>query len=220
MIGGSEMNSFLVLGLGRFGRHIAKKLTEQDGEVLAVDIKEERVNACMKFVTDAQIGDCTDPDFIDSLGVRNFDMVIVAIGDDFQSSLETTALVKEKGAKHVFARANRDIHKKFLLRNGADSVIYPERETAERLAVKLGSNHILDYFRLDDDYSIYEITVPRSWEGKTILEKNVRQKYNISIIAIKYQDRFMPVFSPNHVFERDQTLLVMGDEESVMKITR
>ncbi len=220
MIGGSKMNSFLVLGLGRFGRHIAKKLAEQDGEVLAVDIREERVNACMKFVTDAQIGDCTDPDFIDSLGVRNFDMVIVAIGDDFQSSLETTALVKEKGAKHVFARANRDIHKKFLLRNGADSVIYPEKETAERLAVKLGSNHILDYFRLDDDYSIYEITVPRSWEGKTILEKNVRQKYNISIIAIKYKDRFMPVFSPNHVFERDQTLLVMGDEESVMKITR
>lgn len=214
------MNSFLVLGLGRFGRHISKKLIEQDNEVLAVDIKEERVNACMRFVTDAQIGDCTDPDFIDSLGVGNFDMVIVAIGDNFQSSLETTALVKEKGAKHVFARANRDIHKKFLLRNGADSVIYPERETAERLAVKFGSNHILDYFRIDDDYSIYEITVPKSWEGKTILEKNVRQKYNISIIAIKTGDHFMPVFSPDHVFERNQTLLVMGNEESIMKITK
>lgn len=214
------MNSFLVLGLGRFGRHISKKLIEQDNEVLAVDIKEERVNACMRFVTDAQIGDCTDPDFIDSLGVGNFDMVIVAIGDNFQSSLETTALVKEKGAKHVFARANRDIHKKFLLRNGADSVIYPERETAERLAVKFGSNHILDYFRIDDDYSIYEITVPKSWEGKTILEKNVRQKYNISIIAIKTGDHFMPVFSPDHVFERNQTLLVMGNEESIMKVTK
>ncbi len=214
------MNSFLVLGLGRFGRHISKKLIEQDNEVLAVDIKEERVNACMRFVTDAQIGDCTDPDFIDSLGVGNFDMVIVAIGDNFQSSLETTALVKERGAKHVFARANRDIHKKFLLRNGADSVIYPERETAERLAVKFGSNHILDYFRIDDDYSIYEITVPKSWEGKTILEKNVRQKYNISIIAIKTGDHFMPVFSPDHVFERNQTLLVMGNEESIMKVTK
>lgn len=214
------MNAFLVLGLGRFGRHIAKKLIEQDNEVLAVDIKEERVNACMRFVTDAQIGDCTDPDFIDSLGVGNFDMVIVAIGDNFQASLETTALVKEKGAKHVFARANRDIHKKFLLRNGADSVIYPERETAERLAVKFGSNHILDYFRIDDDYSIYEITVPKSWEGKTILEKNVRQKYNISIIAIKTGDHFMPVFSPDHVLERNQTLLVMGDEESIMKVTK
>lgn len=214
------MRSFLVIGLGRFGKHMVKKLSEQKNEVLAVDIKEDRVNACMHICTDAQIGDCTDPDFIASLGVGNFDVVIVAIGDNFQASLEATALVKEMGAKYVFARANRDIHKKFLLRNGADEVVYPERETAERFAIRFGTKNILDYFKLSDDYSIYEVETPKSWIGKTILEQNVRQKYNLSILAIKKDGLFSTIPGPDHLFSADETLLVLGSKDSIKEIIR
>lgn len=214
------MRSFLVVGLGRFGKHVAKKLTELKNEVLAVDIKEERVNACMKYVTDAQIGDCTDPAFIRSLGVGNFDVVIVAIGDNFQSSLEATSLIKESGAPYVFARANRDIHKKFLLNNGADEVVYAERETAERFAMKFGSKGLHDYFRLNNEYAIYEINTPDAWIGKTILEKNVRQKYNISILATKRDEVFNTIPSPDYVFTSDETLLVLGHKDSIREINK
>ncbi len=214
------MRSFLVIGLGRFGKHMVKKLSEQNNEVLAVDIREERVNACMHMCTDAQIGDCTDPDFIASLGVGNFDVVIVAIGDNFQASLEATALVKEMGAKFVFARANRDIHKKFLLHNGADEVVYPERETAERFAVRFGTKNILDYFRLSDDYSIYEVETPKSWIGKTILEQNVRQKYNLSILAVKKNGHFSNIPGPDHLLSANETLLVLGSKDSIKEIMR
>lgn len=214
------MRSFLVVGLGRFGKHMAKKLTELKNEVLAVDIKEDRVNACMKYVTDAQIGDCTDPAFIRSLGVGNFDVVIIAIGDNFQASLEATALIKECGAPFVFARANRDIHKKFLLNNGADEVVYAERETAERFAMRFGSKGICDYFKLNDEFAIYEINTPAQWVGKTILEKNIRQKYNLSILATKIDGQFNPVPSPDHIFSDTETLLVLGHKESIRDIMK
>ena len=142
------MKSFLIIGLGRFGRFMARKLVEQKNEVLAVEISEDRANESLKYVNDIQIGDSTKGSFIESLGVNNFDMCVVAIGDNFQSSLETTALLKEHGARHILARANRDVHKKFLLMAGADEVVYAEREMAERLAVKYGSDKIFDYFAL------------------------------------------------------------------------
>ena len=166
--------SFLIVGLGRFGKHMAKTLTQQGNEVLAIDINEDRVNASLKYVTDAQIGDATDPQFVEELGVNNFDVCIVAIGDNFQSSLESTCLLKEKGAKYVFARANRDIHKKFLLRNGADEVIYAERETAERFAIRFSSERIFDYFKLSDEYAIFEVSVPESWVGKILQRPHPR----------------------------------------------
>ena len=171
------MKSVLVVGLGRFGRHMAAKLIEEGNEVLAVDINEDRVNDALDLVTNAQIGDTTNEHFIASLGVGNFDLCVVAIGDNFQSSLETTALLKDYGAPFVLSRANRDVHAKFLLRNGADKVVYPEREMAERLAVKFGTDNIFDYIELTPDYSIYEIPVPAPWVGKSIVEKGVRNKY-------------------------------------------
>ena len=130
------MKSILLIGLGRFGRHMAEKLHELRHQVLAVDLDENRVNEVLPFVTNAQIGDSTNEAFVSSLGVRNFDLCIVAIGDNFQSSLETAALLKDLGARYVLARANREVHAKFLLRNGADSVVYPEQEMAVRTAVK------------------------------------------------------------------------------------
>lgn len=212
--------SFLIVGLGRFGKHMAKQLTTQNNEVLAIDINEDRVNAALKYVTDAQIGDATDPQFIEELGVNNFDICIVAIGDNFQSSLETTCLLKEKGAKYVFARANRDIHKKFLLRNGADEVVYAECETAERFAVRFGLEGIDDYFKLSEEYAIYEISVPETLVGKTLVEKNVRQKYNVNVLAIKTGDLFDAMVSPDHRFSPDEKLLVLGSKESVKKLLK
>ena len=212
--------TFLIIGLGRFGKHMAKQLTLQNNEVLAIDINEDRVNAALKYVTDAQIGDATDPQFVEELGVNNFDVCIVAIGDNFQSSLEATCLLKEKGAKYVFARANRDIHKKFLLRNGADEVIYAERETAERFAIRFGSEMIEDYFTLSDEYAIYEIFVPEFLIGKTLVEKNVRQKYNINVLAIKKGDMFNAMVTPDHRFSPDEKLLVLGSKEAIRKLLK
>ena len=150
------MKSILLIGLGRFGRHVAAKLHELKHEVLAVDNNEERVNDVLPYVTNAQIGDSTNEQFIASLGIRNFDLCIIAIGDNFQSSLETTALIKDYGAKFVLARASRDVHAKFLLRNGADDVIYPERQMATWAAVRYSADHVFDYIELTKDYSIYE----------------------------------------------------------------
>ena len=214
------MKSFLIICLGRFGRFMARKLVEQKNEVLAVEINEDRANESLKYVNDIQIGDSTKGSFIESLGVNNFDMCVVAIGDNFQSSLETTALLKEHGARHILARANRDVHKKFLLMAGADEVVYAEREMAERLAVKYGSDKIFDYFTLSNGYSIYEISVPDSWVGKTIIEKAVRQKHRINIIATKKDGVMNPVPSPEHVFQSDETLIVMGHSDDILPLTK
>ena len=214
------MKSFLIIGLGRFGRFMARKLVEQKNEVLAVEINEDRANESLKYVNDIQIGDSTKGSFIESLGVNNFDMCVVAIGDNFQSSLETTALLKEHGARHILARANRDVHKKFLLMAGADEVVYAEREMAERLAVKYGSDKIFDYFTLSNGYSIYEISVPDSWVGKTIIEKAVRQKHRINIIATKKDGVMNPVPSPEHVCQSDETLIVMGHSDDILPLTK
>lgn len=214
------MKSFLIIGLGRFGRHMAKTLVEQKNEVLAIDIDEHRVNDSMQYVSSAQIGNATNERFVSSLGVGNFDVCVVAIGDNFQASLEATSLLKECGARFVLARASRDVHKKFLLRNGADEVVYAERELAERLAIKHGSNHVFDYMKLADDYAIYEISVPESWVGKTIVGKAIRQKYQISILATKENGHIYPLPSPDYVFKQNETLMIMGHQKDVQAITK
>ena len=211
------MKSVLLIGLGRFGRHMAMKLRELHHEVLAIDSDEQRVNDALEFVTNAQIGDSTNEQFIASLGVRNFDLCVVAIGDDFQSSLETTALLKEQGAPFVVSRANRDVHAKFLLRNGADDVIYPEKQMADWAAVRYSADHIFDYIELTDDYSIFETAVPSSWVGRTIVELSVRQKYRINILATKHDGKLEPLPGPNHVFLADETIFILGDNKDVQK---
>ena len=211
------MKSILLIGLGRFGRHMAAKLRELHHEVLAVDKDEERVNDALDIVTHAQIGDSTSEAFIASLGVRNFDICVVAIGDDFQSSLETTALLKDYGAPYVLARAARDVHAKFLLRNGADDVVYPERETASWAAVRYSSDHVFDYIRLTDDHSIYETAVPHSWVGKTIGQLGVRQRYDINILAVKRGEELIPIPGGDYCFREQETILVLGANRDVQK---
>lgn len=214
------MKSILIIGLGRFGRHMAQKFSEQGNDILAVDTDEDRVNAVLPFVTDAQIGDATNEMFVESLGVANFDLCVVAIGDNFQSSLETTSLLKDMGAKFVLSRASRDVHAKFLLRNGADEVVYTEKETAERLAVKYGNDSVFDYIEINEDYSIYEIGVPASWVGKSILDKKVRTKYNISILATKRGKEIYPLPHPDHVFSETESLMILGRNEDVKRLIK
>ena len=184
------MKTILIIGLGRFGRHMAKKLIDEGNDVLAVEKDEARANNAAGFISNIQIGDASDEKFIESLGVGNFDICVVAIGDDFQHSLEITVLLKDMGAKFVIARASRDVHRKLLLRNGADHVVYAEREMAERLAVKYGARNIFDYIGLTGDVGIYEIAVPSQWIGKSIIEKSIRSKYNISILATKRKTKY------------------------------
>ena len=214
------MKSILIIGLGRFGRHMAKKFSEQNNDVMAIDINEERINNVLSVVTNALIGDATNEQFMETIGVRDFDLCVVAIGDNFQSSLETMALLKDLGAKFVLARASRDVHAKFLLRNGADDVIYTEKETAERLAVKYGSDNIFTYIELNDEYSIYEIAVPSSWLNKSILKVNVRSKYGISILATKQGNNIYPLPKPEHVFTDSESLMILGKNEDVSRFIK
>ena len=211
------MKSVLLVGLGRFGRHIAIKLHELHHQVMAIDQKEERVEAVLPYVTNAQIGDSKNRNFMASLGVRNFDVCIVAIGDDFQSSLETTALLKELGAKQVVSRAARDVHAKFLLRNGADEVVYPEKQLASWTAIRYTSDHIIDYIELDDDNAIVEVSVPRSWVGKTVGALDVRRRYNINILGIKKTSKLDIGVTSSTVLTADETVLVLGSSRDIQK---
>ena len=210
------MKSILLIGLGRFGRHIAEKLHDMQHAVLAVDHDEDRVNRILPLVTNALIADSTNADFLQSLDIPSFDVCIVAIGDDFQSSLETTSLLKEFGARYVVARASRDIHEKFLLRNGADETVYPERQLALWTAIRCGStNHILDYFPLSDEYAIYEVPVPRAWAGKSIGELDVRRRHHLNILGIKAGDRIDLNISAQTILAANAAVLVAGRQEDV-----
>ena len=211
------MKSILLIGLGRFGRHIAKKLDELHHQVMAVDKEDTRVDAVLPFVTNAQIGDATNEDFLSSLGVGNFDVCIVAIGDSFQNSLEVTSLLKELGARMVVSRAARDVHAKFLLRNGADEIVYPERQLADWAAIRYSADHIFDYIELDEEHAIFEISIPREWIGKTIGQLDIRKKYNINIMALKTNDIMNLKISSDTQLLKDSTMLVLGETKHIQK---
>ena len=211
------MKSILLIGLGRFGRHIAMKLDELHHHVMAVDKEDTRVDAVLPFVTNAQIGDATNEDFLSSLGVGNFDVCIVAIGDNFQNSLEVTSLLKELGAKMVVSRAARDVHAKFLLRNGADEIVYPERQLADWVAIRYSADHILDYIELDEGHAIFEISIPEEWIGKTIGQLDIRKKYNINIMALKTNDIMNLKITSDTQLLKGSTMLVLGETKHIQK---
>ncbi|PHV70493.1 potassium transporter TrkA [Sporanaerobium hydrogeniformans] len=212
------MQSVLVIGMGRFGRHLARKFVELGKEVMIVDKVEERMLDIISLVTSAQIGDCTREEVLASFGVSNFDRCFVCIGENFQASLEITSTLKELGAKYVVARANRDIHAKFLLRNGADEVVYPEREVAEKTAICHSADYIFDYIELTPEYSIFEIPPLENWIGKTVAGVAVRRQYLISILAIKKEGEVMPLPKADHVFAENEHLIVAGRKKDVLKI--
>lgn len=214
------MKSILLIGLNNFGVYMAKQLRELGHQVMAVDKREDRIDAVLPFVTDAQIGDSTSEPFLRSLGINNYDVCLVAIGNDFQGSLETASLLKELGAKLVVARADREVQAKFLLRNGADEVINPEKQIAEWAAIRYASNHILDYVKLDEDHAIFEITVPRDWVGKTVGEIDIRKRFGINIMAVKENGHMNLSVTPDTVLSGNRTMLVLGEHRAIQRCFR
>ena len=211
------MKNILLIGLGRFGKHIAMQLNEMGHEIMAVDINEERVNRILPFVTNAQIGDSTDASFLESLGIGNFDICFVTIGGSFQNSLETTSLLKELGANLVISRAERDVQEKFLLRNGADRVVYPEKQVAKWASIRYADDHILDYMEVDASHAIFEVAIPDEWIGRSVGELDIRRRYNINILAEKKEREVSVTISVDTVLEADSTLLVLGDYKAIQK---
>ena len=214
------VDSVLILGAGRFGRHVAIKFREMGKDVLIIDNAEEMINNVINDVPNAQIGDVTREEVLQSLGVDSFDLCIVAIGSHFGASLEATLLLKEFGAKHVIAKATRDMHAKFLLRSGADQVVYPEKQAAERIAMRFSGEHILDYIELNPELSIVEVPIPKSWMGKTIEEVDVRKKYNLNILAIKRDEHVMAVTDPNYRLSAGEHLFVFGNTKDIMRFSK
>lgn len=214
------MKSILIIGMGKFGHHLCENLIALDNDVMVVDSNEERVSDIIYKVTNVQIGDCTNPLVIKSLGVSNFDLVFVCIGANFQNSLEITSLVKEMGAKYVISKANRDVHAKFLLKNGADEVIYPDRDIAAKVARKFSMNHVFDYIELDDKHAIYEIPLKKQWVGKSIQELNFRQTYGITILGIKRGEETTISPAADYRFREEEHLIVLGQDEDVDRIVK
>lgn len=211
------MKSALIIGMGRFGTNCAKKLNSMGHEVMAIDASEKKINSVLPFVTSAQIGDSTNEGFLDSLGVSNYDVCIVTIADNFQNSLETVSLLKERGAQKVIARAASSIHEKFLLRNGADTVIYPEKQLAEWTAIRCASNTIKDYFNLEGPNAIFEMTVPAEWIGKNLIQLDLRRKYEINVIGIRKDGELNINVSPEAVFGQSDSVLILGSEDNIRK---
>ena len=211
------MKNILLIGLGRFGKHVAYQLNELGHEVMAVDENENLVNEILPYVTDAQIGDSTNENFLESLGIKNYDICFVTIGGNFQNSLETTSLLKELGAKMVISRAERDVQAKFLLRNGADEVVYPEKQLAAWTAIRYSSDHIFDYIELNADHAIVEVAVPEGWVGRTVGDLDVRRKYGLNVLAVKRQGKMNANVASDTMLLRDETVLVLGSNQAIQR---
>lgn len=214
------MKSILMIGMGKFGHLLCENMARLDNEIMIVDEREEALADLVNIVTSAEIGDCTNVEVLKSLGVRNFDICFVCISGNFQDSLEITSLLKELGAKYVVSKAERDIQAKFLLRNGADEVIYPERDTAERAAERYSKDHVFDYVELTEDYGIYEIPVYKGWIGKSIRDLDIRAKYKLNILGIKKEEELDLMPPASYVFDETQHLLVIGRSEDVETVLR
>ena len=212
------MKSFLVIGLNSFGTHLCRELYEQGSEVMIADKKEERLEDALKYSISAKVGDCSDEDVLRSFGVGNFDCCFVCIGDSFQDSLQVTSLLKELGAKKVISKASNEIHTKFLLCNGADSVIYPDKDTARTLAISEVSDNIFDCIPLTDEYFIYEISPDAKWSGKTLKELNLRASHKLNVLAVKRNGVVDPMPYADHVIGADEHLVVLGRAEDIKKI--
>ncbi|MEY8386605.1 TrkA family potassium uptake protein [Oscillospiraceae bacterium 38-13] len=212
------MKSFLVIGLGRFGRHLANYLLELGNEVMVLDRDEDKVARVAGRATAACVGDCQDEQVLESLGVRNFDVCFVCVRDDFQCSLEATAALKELGAKFVVARADQERQIKFLRKIGADFVVHTEMDMARRAAIRFSAENVFDYFELTPKFAIFELEVPTEWEGRTVVELEVRRRYNVNILGVKSGDVVVPLVDPNYRFREDAHLIVAGDKDAGIRL--
>ena len=214
------MKSILIIGLGSFGRYIAGKFIENGHEVMAIDHNDYKADAAVEDISHILIGDATDERFMKGLGIDNFDLVVIAISDNFQTTLEITVILKDLGCKFIVARASSDIHKKLLLRNGADYVSFAEKEAAERLAISLGNDSIFDFIELTPEIGIYEISVPKRWIGKTVIDLNIRNKHHLNVLATKSNGKINIELGTTHTFTADETIMVMGSQENVNRVEK
>ena len=205
--------------MGKFGQTLGTRLLNMGDEVMIVDKNEDIINALAPKYTNALIANCMNADNLSTMDIPSFDVCVVAIGDDFQSSLEITSLLKDLGAKYVVSKATTEIQRKFLLRNGADEVIYPDRDIAEKLAVKLNSAKVYDYIELDAEYSIFELAVPSEWYRKKIVDVNPRRKYDINILTIKKGHKIVSSPNAEYVFEDGDHMVVFGNTEKILAFT-
>ena len=210
------MKTVLLIGMGQL---LGEKLLNMGDEVMAVDKDENIINTIASKYTGALICNCMVADNLKALDVPSYDACVVTIADDFQSSLEITSILKDLGAKYIISKANTDIQRKFLLRVGADEVIYPNRDIAEKLAVKINSEKVYDYIELDANYSVFEIAVPVKWIGKTIRQANPRAKHGINILTVKKDNKYMPTPTPDTVFEPNDKIVVFGNTEQILMFT-
>ena len=212
------MKSFLVIGMGRFGVHLTRYLLELGNEVMVLDRDEDKVARVAGQATAACVGDCQDEQVLASLGVRDFDVCFVCVRDDFQCSLEATAALKELGAKFVVARADQERQIKFLRKIGADFVVHTEMDMARRVATRFSAENVFDYFELTPKFAIFELEVPQEWEGRTVMELEVRRKYNVNILGVKSGDVVVPLVDPNYRFRDDVHIIVAGDKEAGIRL--
>lgn len=212
------MKSFLIVGLSTFGSHLCKKFNELGAEIMIADEDSTAVESMMPYAVSAKIADCTNIDVLKSFGVDEFDACFVCVGGHFSDALEITFSLKELGAKKVICEVNREIESKFLLRNGADRVVYPEYDLAQRIAISESNDSIFDAISISSGYSIYEVSTPSFWRGKTIKDLNIRQKHNLNIIAVKRKGELKPVLSPDYTFNAEDHLFVMGHIDDINKI--
>ncbi len=215
------MKSILIIGMGRFGHHLAWNLLELGNDVMIIDSEESKIEDMVPYATSSKIGDCTNPEVLRSLGIANFDLIFICIGTNFQSSLEITSLVKEMGGKHVISKATRDIQAKFLLRNGADEVIYPEKDIAEKCAERYSMDNIFDYIELDDDYGVYEIEPMQEWVGKSIREADIARRFSVMVLGIREENgekKIMP--SADYVVNAQEHLMVLGERTVISALLK
>ena len=213
------MTSVLLIGLGKFGRTLGEQLIEMGDEVMIVDKDESKINPIASKYTNALIANCMNEESLASMDIPSFDICVVAIGDDFQSSLEITSLLKDLGAKRIVSKATTDIQRKFLFRAGADEVIYPDRDVAEKLAVRINSKNIINFIVIDDTYAIFEISLPEPWTGKKLIDINPRANYGINILTVKKESHVIASLDGDYVFEPKDQLVVFGNTQTILKFT-
>ena len=213
------MKSVLLIGMGKFGQTLGERLLNMGDEVMIVDKNEDIVNTLAPKYMNALIANCMNENNLRTMDIPSFDVCVVAIGDDFQSSLEITSILKDLGARYVVSKATTEIQRKFLLRNGADEVVYPDHDIAEKLAVKLNSAKVFDYIELDAEYSIFEIAVPTEWYRKKIVDVNPRRKYGINILTIKKGRKIVTSPDAEYVFDDGDHMVIFGNTEKILAFT-
>lgn len=214
------MKTFLVIGASIFGHHLCKALYHQGAEILLADQNEEAMEDLLPYVVSARVCDCTNLDVLRSFGINNFDACFVCLDNSVLNSLEITDMLKELGAKKIICKAVRDIQVKFLLRNGADYVIYPDKDVARQVALTESSDDIFNSIQLAKDYYIFEIKVLDHWVGKSLKELDFRNRYHLTILGTKSGADIRPILHADYIFEKDSHIMVVGHTNDIQRVIR